>query len=160
MTVTIGDGLEESGVEAFKECISLERIIIPSAVKMIDDTAFKGCTNLTRVVFCDEIERFLSCKAMRGWWKHGLHKNSLSTYRFLVRCSFPERFDLVLEMKWQANNYHMLSRIPTVSAEGLNAYFDSIDSKFTEYEHLSEAPILLDLAILNDDIILRVLSFI
>jgi hypothetical protein len=53
----------------------------------------------------------------------------------------------------------MLSRIPTFSAEGLGANFDTIDSKLFIYENLSDAPELLELAIPNDDIVQRVLSY-
>jgi hypothetical protein len=61
---------------------------------------------------------------------------------------------------WQANIYSMLRSIPTISAEDLDAYFDTIDTKLTEYENLSAAPTLLELAIPNNDIVIRVLSFI
>jgi hypothetical protein len=54
----------------------------------------------------------------------------------------------------------MMGRIPTVSTDGLNAYFDTIDSKLTIYEDLSELPLLLELAIPNNNIVLCVLSFI
>jgi hypothetical protein len=53
----------------------------------------------------------------------------------------------------------MLSRTPTFSIEGLHAYFDIIDSKLSGYENLSEATELLELAIPNDGIVLRVLSY-
>ncbi len=41
----------------------------------------------------------------------------------------------------------MLRRIPSISPEGLDSYFDSIDSKLSVYENLEEAPTLLELAI-------------
>jgi hypothetical protein len=158
-TVTLGDGLEEIGEEAFRQYTSLGRIVIPPTVKTIDDTAFDGCSNLTSVEFCDKIEEFMYWKAMRGWWDRGVHENSLSTYCFLDRCSIPERLGLFLVQSWRANIYGTLSRIPAISVGGLNAHFDSIDSSLTAYENLSEAPMLLGLAIPNDDIVLRVLSF-
>ena len=65
-SVTLGDGLGEIGKEAFNQCALLERTIIPPAVKVIDDSAFKD-SSLTNVVFCDEIDEFVSCDAMRGW---------------------------------------------------------------------------------------------
>ncbi len=52
----------------------------------------------------------------------------------------------------------MLRRIPTISTEVLNAYFDTIDTKLTVNENLSETPMLLELAIQNDDIVLCFLS--
>jgi hypothetical protein len=42
-------------------------------VTAIDDKAFNGCTNLTNVVFCDEIEEFVSAESIRGWWIQGVH---------------------------------------------------------------------------------------
>jgi hypothetical protein len=158
-TVTLGNGLEEIGEEAFINCTSLVCIIIPPAVKKIHDTAFKNCSNLTNEEFCDEIEEFVSCAAMRGWWNQGVHEKSLSTYCFLVRSSIPERLGLVLVRIWQASIYDMLSRIPTFSADGLDAYFDTIDSKLFVYENSSDAPELLELAIPNDGIVQRVLSY-
>jgi hypothetical protein len=49
----------------------------------------------------------------------------------------------------------MLSLIPSISTEGLNAYFKSIDSKLSEYESLNEAPMLLELAIWKSKITKR-----
>jgi hypothetical protein len=40
MTVTLGDGLEEVGDESFFSCLSLERIVITPAVKVIKANAF------------------------------------------------------------------------------------------------------------------------
>jgi hypothetical protein len=66
MTVTLGNGLEEIRVGAFERCALLECTIIPSAIKEIDDHgAFKGCSNLMNVMFCNEIEKFVSCGAMQ-----------------------------------------------------------------------------------------------
>ena len=91
MTVTLGDGLDEIGVLAYKNCTSLERIVIPSSVKTIDKSEFKGCSSLTSVKFCYNIEKFVSCESMRDWWNRGVHDKSLCTFCFLVRCSIPER---------------------------------------------------------------------
>jgi hypothetical protein len=41
----------------------------------------------------------------------------------------------------------MLRRIPFITDGSLNAYFNSIDSMLSGYETLSEAPMLLELAI-------------
>ncbi len=60
---------------------------------------------------------------------------------------------------WQVSIYEMLRRIPNFSPESLNAHFDSIYSKLSDYENFSEAPKLLSLALLNNDIVLRVLYF-
>ncbi len=45
----------------------------------------------------------------------------------------------------------MLYRIPSIFPKGLTAYFDSIDSKITDYE-MSEAPMLLEQAIRHSSI--------
>jgi hypothetical protein len=161
-TVTLGNGLEKIGMYAFEECTSLVRIVIPPAVKTIYDSAFNGCSSLTNVKFFDEIEKFVCCEAMWGWWNQGVHEKSLSTYCFLVRCSIPARFSgLALVSSWQANIHDMLRRIPTVSAEVLNVYFDTIESKLTAYENLlNEAPTLIPEQFgLDDGIFLNVLSF-
>lgn len=78
----------------------------------------------------------------------------------MTRCNIPERFGLVLVESWQANIYSMLRSIPTISAKDLDAYFDTINTKLTEYENLSAAPTLLELAIPNNDIVICILSFI
>jgi hypothetical protein len=125
--VILGNGLEEIGKEAFEKCTSMEEIVIPPAVKKIHDIAFKDCTNLTRIKFCDEIEKFVSCDAMRDWWNRGVHEKSLRTYCFMVRCSIPARLGLVQVRSWQANIYNMLSSIPTFSAADSNSNDEDMD---------------------------------
>ena len=77
--------------------------------------------------------------------------------------------------KWQINIHDMLSRIPFIPPEDLSAYFNSINSKLSAYENLKDAPMLLELAIyqnnailntnaniddiLNTDIVPRILSY-
>ncbi len=158
--MTLGDGLEEIGPSAFERCTALREITIPPAVKSIDDSAFKDCSYLTSVKFSNDIKQIMSSEVMSGWWNQGLHEKSLTTYCFMTRCNIPERFGLVLVESWQANIYSMLRSIPTISAECLDVYFDTIDTKLTEYENLSAAPTLFELAIPNNDIVIRVLSFI
>ncbi len=92
------------------------------------------------VRFCDEIEELVSCDAMRGWWNWGVYEKSLSTYCFLANFNIPECLGLVHVQSWQVNVYDMLRSIPTISTEGLNAYFDTADTKLTVNENLSEAP--------------------
>jgi hypothetical protein len=72
----------------------------------------------------------------------------------------PSHLGLVRIQSWQVNIYDMLGRISTISKEGLNAYLDTIDAKLSVYESLSEDPEFLGLVIPNNDIVLRVLSFI
>jgi hypothetical protein len=168
--VILGDGLEEIGVQAFSSCESMEEIVIPPAVRDIHDSAFDSCRNLTRVKYCDEIEEFVSCVAMREWWNRGVGKKSLRTYCFLVRCGIPARLGLVQVQSWQANIYDMLGLIPTIPIMWhpdletmtlpLNDHLDTINAKLTVYESLREAPAIMGLAIPNNDIVLRVLSFV
>ena len=133
MTVILGDGLEEIGEWAFSGK-SLVRIDIPPAIKTIDAKAFKRCSDLTTITFCDKIEEFVSGESMRGWWNNGVHEKCLSTYCLLVRFNIPERLSLVRSTTWQTNIHGMLERIPSISPKGLNAHFDSIDSKLSAYE--------------------------
>ncbi len=161
-SVTLGQGVEEIWEEAFYQCYSLEHIVTPPAVKVVDDTAFNYCSMLTSVEFCDEIEEFVSCEVMRGWRNRGIHVKSLSSYCFLVRCSIPAHFSgLALVSSWQANIYDMLRSIPTNSAEGMNAYFDAIDAKIHVYGNsLNKAPtIFREQFGLDYGIVLNILSF-
>jgi hypothetical protein len=92
--VILNDGLEEIGYRAFEGC-ALERIDILPSVREIDAAAFKECSNLLTVRFCDEIEEFVSGESMRHWWNNGVHEKCLSTYCLLVRFNIPERLGLV-----------------------------------------------------------------
>ena len=149
-SVNLGGGLMKIGKKAFGRCKSLRRIVIPPNVTVIHETAFHRCSNLASVVFCDEIEEFVSIKSIRDWWDHGIHEKSLSTYNFFVRCSLPRRLGFVRPMKWRANIHEMLRRIPTISSKkGLKSYYISIDSKLSVYEDLyvADAPMFLELAL-------------
>ena len=89
-----------------------------------------------------------------------------------ARCNIPERVGLVQARKWQVNIHEMFRRIPSISPEDLSAYFESI-SKLSVYEKLKDVPMLLELAIyqnngilntkiddiLNADIVPRILSY-
>ena len=146
-TAVLGEGLEEIGECAFEMCTSLRHIVIPRAVTSIHDDAFKDCSQLTSVVFCNEIQEFLAAKSMQEWWNRGVHEKSMSTYSLLVRCNIPQRLCLLVRC-WHDNVHRMLSRIPSISPEGLTAYFDSIDSTITIYEqYLRDVLMLLELAI-------------
>ena len=155
--VQLNERLRIIGKEAFGGCTSLQRIVIPRAVTSIDDKAFDGSSNLTHVVFCDEVEEFVSGEAMRDWWNHGVHKMCLSTYCFLIRCNIPERVDRVRAMKWRANIHRMLRCIPSPPYIRIfttfRDHFNFIDSKLTFYETLNDAAILLELAIWKSNII-------
>jgi hypothetical protein len=107
------------------------------------------------VRFCDEIEEFVSGESMRHWWNNGVHESCLMMYSFFVRCNIPERVGLLLPRMWQSNIHDMLGGIPSISSEGLDSYFRSIDSKLSVYDKLKDAPSLLELAIWNSKIIER-----
>ncbi len=48
-TAILGDGLEEIREEAFRDCLSLVRISIPPAVRVIKVGAFMDCSGLLTV---------------------------------------------------------------------------------------------------------------
>ena len=83
------------------------------------------------------------------------HEKCLRTYSFFVRGNIPERVGLLLPRMWQSNIHDMLGGIPSISSEGLDAYFRSIDSKLSVYDKLKDAPKLLELAIWKSKIIER-----
>jgi hypothetical protein len=47
MNVILGEGLAEIGDAAFAQCASLDEISIPNAIKVIKDSTFYGCLQLT-----------------------------------------------------------------------------------------------------------------
>jgi hypothetical protein len=51
-TVNLWEGLEEIGDGVFWSCTSLQLIVIPRAVTLIHNEAFKACSQLTNVEFC------------------------------------------------------------------------------------------------------------
>jgi hypothetical protein len=108
------------------------------------------------VKFSDEVEELVSCETMREWWNQGVHEKSLSTHCFLVRCSIPERIlGLALVSSWKINIYNTLKFIPTIATEGMNAYFDTMDSKRSACENLlNEAHVFFQEHFgLNNDIV-------
>lgn len=135
-TVILGEGLEEIDEQEFRECTSLHDISIPSTVKTINNSAFRGSSRLTNVVlFCDKIEEFVSGESIREWWNQGVHKKSLSTYCFLMKFNIPERMGLLPVMQWQDNVHGMIRIIPTISPQVLGSHFDTIRSKLTFYKN-------------------------
>jgi len=120
--VILNDGLEEIGEYAFYGC-ALVQINIPPSVREIDETAFRNCSDLTSVQFCDEIEEFVSGESMQHWWNNGVHKKCLSTYSFFIRCNIPARMGLVRSATLQDSIHRMLERIPAISSKRLNTHF-------------------------------------
>lgn len=69
--VTIPDGIEKIGLEAFLECYSLESIVVSESVKIIDDDAFFHCHNLNSVVLSEGLEEigneaFGNCTSLKN----------------------------------------------------------------------------------------------
>jgi hypothetical protein len=56
-------------------------------------------------------------------------------------------------MKWQVNIHGLLRRIPSISRNGMNTYFDSIGAKLSFFESLADTPMLLELALWKSKII-------
>ena len=135
-------------------------IVIPPAVRDIDDHAFFRCTNLRRVRFCDEIEEFVSSDAMEVWWNQGTHEMSMCTYCFLVRCRIPVRLaGLAPVDSWPANIHKMLTMISTLYSYEMDHHFDSIDCRISLYESWRQVPTLLGQIIPNNHIVFKILSY-
>ncbi len=65
-SVTLGEGLEEIGKGAFRDC-RLLGIITPNAVKMIKEGAFSNCADMTDVTLgkgLEEIGGYCICKLL------------------------------------------------------------------------------------------------
>ena len=134
-TVNLGEGLEGTEALAFGECVStLQKISIPSTVKTIHHLAFWGSSSLTNILFCDEIEHFVSRELMREWWNHRVHRHCLITYCFMKKFNFLERLGLLPVMQWQENIHGMLRIIPAIPPQDSESHFDSIHSKLDYYE--------------------------
>ncbi len=71
---------------ALSNCSSLERVSIPSTVKFIHYSAFEKCPRLETLVFCEEIETFVSTvsAASREWWNHRISPEACVFHRFLM----------------------------------------------------------------------------
>ena len=56
MSVEFYDGVEVIKKQAFQDCRSLRKILIPPSVRAIKDWAFSGCKELTTVILGNELE--------------------------------------------------------------------------------------------------------
>jgi hypothetical protein len=163
MNVELCEGLEIIDSEAFEDCSSLERIIIPSTVNFIAGDAFEGCERLVAIEFCEEIEQFVN-EASLHWWSHGMSVASLRTHSFLIECNIPARLDAIRAQKLRENIHSMLQRITEELKDdedeydeedddqeeeknGVTNYFDSIESQLSNYEYLQEVAPFLELAL-------------
>ncbi len=54
--VILNKELEEIGMRAFADCQSLESIVIPNAIKRIEEGTFNGCWRLTSATLRDGLE--------------------------------------------------------------------------------------------------------
>jgi hypothetical protein len=138
-----------TGLEIIGSCAisgtSIKTINIPPAVTEIWDDTFEHCSNLTRVVFCDMIENFVSRTLMKYWWNQGVHEKCLSTYCFLVEDIIPMRVRNLTQNRWHINIHSMLQRIPSIAEDNLHLYFDLISKKLQLYSTLKDVPALLEL---------------
>ena len=145
--VNLSMGLKKIGQKAFSRCTSLQNLIIPSTVKVIESGAFITCTSLTSVVFCNEIQEFVS---MLNWWNGGIHKKSTRTYCFFVKHKIPQRLEVLRPLNWPQADiiYDMLNRIPSISNTCLESnYFETIHRKLQLYESLMHAFSLVELGL-------------
>ena len=156
VSVELNEGLEQIERGAFAKCSSLRHIRIPSTVKKIGEDAFKDCDNLSVIEFCNETEQLVNETSLH-WWSQGVSKASLKTYTFLARCNIPARLDQIKFQTWKENVHNMLRRIPeelkddnsdydssdeqddSQFEEDENTYyFDLIESRLANYEHLRD----------------------
>ena len=144
--VNLSMGLKKIEQKAFSRCTSLQNLIIPSTVKVIESGAFITCRSLTSVVFCNEIQEFVS---MLNWWNGGIHKKSTRTYCFFVKHKIPQRLEVLRPLNWQqADIYDMLNRIPSISNICLESnYFETIHRKLQLYESLMHVFSLVELSL-------------
>ncbi len=56
-SITIPDNVVTIGVEAFRNCRTLEEVIIPESVTMLESMAFSGCAQLNHVVIPINVSR-------------------------------------------------------------------------------------------------------
>ena len=76
-SVTLCNGLEEIGVQAFDGCTLLQEIVIPNAIRAVKRKAFHDCKGSTRVTLGDGLEEIRACA----------FKNTLiQTYHHTTRC--------------------------------------------------------------------------
>ena len=145
--VNLSMGLKKIGQKAFSRCTSLQNLIIPSTVEVIESGAFITCRSLTSVVFCNEIQEFVS---MLNWWNGGIHKKSTRTYCFFVKHKIPQRLKDLRPLNWPQADiiYDMLNRIPSISNTCLESnYFETIHQKLQLYESLMHAFPLVELGL-------------
>ncbi len=132
--VILQNGLEIIESQAFSGT-SIKTIKIPPSVTEIWDEAFEHCSNLTRVVFCDMIENFVSRTRMKYWWNQGVHEKCLSTYCFLVGDNIPMKVRNLTQNRWHINIHNMLQSIPSIAEDNLHLYFESINKNFSSTVH-------------------------
>lgn len=70
-TVTLNEGLEYIGDEAFAHCVSLDSIAIPSTIEEFGDDVFASCTSLKSVTFAEGLKSigqymFWNCRAIES----------------------------------------------------------------------------------------------
>ena len=68
-TVAVGIGITSIGVSAYRDCTNLTRVSISNTVKRIESCAFMGCTSLTEIVLPNSVtwlggSVFYGCSAL------------------------------------------------------------------------------------------------
>ena len=54
--VIIEEGIEKIGVDSFRGCSNLQRIVLPSTLRVIEQCAFYGCDSLKTITFPNRLE--------------------------------------------------------------------------------------------------------
>jgi hypothetical protein len=136
--VELREGLEQIDDRAFYGCSSLERIIIPSTVKVIGERAFKGCSGLVSVEFCS-IEVTLP-------WRSHTELQPLRIYSMLAQRNFPALLRRIKVQAWKSNIHKTLQRILENEPCHEKAY-NLVKRRLSKYEHLQYGLTVLELAL-------------
>ncbi len=69
--VNVPDGIKTIGTGAFGSARSLEEVVLPQSVEVIEDVAFKNCANLKKITLPDNLQfigirAFESCKSLEN----------------------------------------------------------------------------------------------
>jgi hypothetical protein len=100
----------------------------------IRQALFPDPTNANWKNVCEEFVQSLT-----GWWDTGTQSISIASFRFLVKCNIPERFNLI-RMRTLREDFENLSAVRP-------HHFDLIHSKLVAFEWLKGATSLLELAL-------------
>ena len=113
-------------------------------------TLQQGCLsdlkNVNWKLVCEEF-----VEPLKGRWRRGSRLHSLYTFRFLVKCSIPERLHMIGVRKWRTEIQKSVGSLSSVGYSGLPTHCDLIHYKLLSYENeycqLKDATFLLELAL-------------